>query len=96
KEAPGLSTIPSNAAKESLRVRHGGYDVRGALADPNVALPLDRLRELAREGEIGRIARNAYSFVGACSQTRLLKKEGPQWVELLHAEKVDAVLLAPV
>lgn len=96
KEAPKLSTIPMNAGKETLRVRHGGYDVRGALADPEVVLPLVSLRDLAREGEIGEIAPNAYSFVGACAQKRLLKNNGPEWVKLFQAENVDAVLLAPV
>ncbi len=96
KEAPKLSAIPVNAPREGLRVRHGGYDVRGVLADYNVALPLDRLRDLASEGEIGEIAPNAHSFVGACSQTRILKENGPRWVARLQAEQVDAVLLAPV
>jgi hypothetical protein len=50
---PQLSVIPADTPIEHLRVRHPGYDIRGALADPNVAFPLERMRELARERVIG-------------------------------------------
>jgi D-proline reductase (dithiol) PrdB len=96
KEEPALSAIPTATPAAELRVRHGGYDVRSAQADPNVAFPIDRLRELAREGRIGELAPEAYSFVGACAQTPLLKRTGPQWVDLLHARSVDAAVLVPI
>jgi D-proline reductase (dithiol) PrdB len=96
KEAPALSSIPMDTSNDQLRVRHGGYDIRSARADPNVTLPLEILRELDGDKIIGDLARQAYSFVGACAQRRLLKRNGPQWVELFKAEKIDAVLLVPV
>ena len=94
--APELSTIPMDTPREKLRVRHGGYDIRGAQADPNVAFPYERLRELEREGIIGELTPDAYSFVGACAQTRLLKYVGPEWVNLLRQQQIDAALLVPV
>jgi len=94
--APELSTIPMDTPREKLRVRHGGYDIRGAQADPNVAFPYERLRELKREGIIGEMTPDAYCFVGACAQTRLLKQKGPGWVNLLRQQQVDAALLVPV
>ena len=96
KEEPVLSLIPRDTPLEQLRVRHGGYDIRSAQADPNVTFPLARMRELAQEGRIGELAANAYSFVGACAQTPLLKRTGPKWVERLQAEAIDAVVLVPV
>lgn len=96
KVEPVLSVIPTDTPVEKLRVRHGGYDIRSAQADPNVAFPLERLRELAQEGRIGVLAANAYSFVGACAQTLLLKHAGPKWVEQLRAQEIDAVVLVPV
>lgn len=96
KVEPVLSVIPAATPAEKLRVRHGGYDIRSAQADPNVAFPLERLRELAQEGRIGELAANAYSFVGACAQTLLLKHAGPKWVEQLQAQEIDAAVLAPV
>ena len=96
KEAPVLSTIPIDTDIKDLRVRHGGYDVTGAKADPDVAFPLKRLKELLKDGKIGAILNEAYSFIGACSQIRLLKKTGPEWVEKLKRKNVDALVLVPV
>ncbi len=96
KEPPRLSVIPKDTPKENLRVRHGGYDINGAMTDPNVAFPLEIVNRLAKDGTIGSLAENAYSFVGACAQLRLLKKTGPQWVEILKKDNIDALLLVPV
>jgi hypothetical protein len=96
KQEPVLSVIPADTPEAQLRVRHGGYDIRSAQADPNVAFPLTHLRALAQEGMIGELAPQAYSFVGACAQLPLLKQTGPKWVELLQAQAVDAAVLVPV
>ena len=96
KESPALSAIPVDTPTDRLMVRHGGYDVRGARRDPNVSLPLQRLRELAVDGVFAGLSDPVYSFVGACSQVRLLKKDGPEWVQRFKAQKVDAALLVPV
>jgi D-proline reductase (dithiol) PrdB len=96
KAAPQLSTIPLDTPRDRLRVRHGGYDIRGAQADHNVVLPLDRLRELAGAGVIGECAPQAYSFVGAASQTLIRKTSAPQWADMLKQQGMDVVLLVPV
>ncbi|MCP4624752.1 MAG: hypothetical protein GY850_14670 [bacterium] len=96
KAPPQLSTLPVDTPGDKLRVRHGGYDIRGAQADPNVALPLQRLLELEHEGVVGQLVQQAYSFVGACSQKRLLKQIGPQWIEIFKQQPMDAALLVPV
>jgi D-proline reductase (dithiol) PrdB len=93
---PQLSSIPIDTPRERLRVRHGGYDIRAAQVDPNVAFPYERLQELNQNGVIGELAPTAYSFVGACSQLRLLKNAGPRWVEMLQHHRIDAALLVPV
>ncbi len=96
KSAPVLSVIPADTPEAQLRVRHPGYDIHGVQLDPNVAFPLTRLRELQAQGLIGEVAAEAYSFVGACLQSLLLKKSGPEWVERIKTQGVDAVLLVPV
>lgn len=96
KAEPVLSVIPRETPAAQLSVRHGGYDIRSAQADANVNFPLALLREFAQEERIGELATNAYSFVGACAQTPLLKRTGPQWVKRLQAEAIDAVVLVPV
>ena len=93
---PTLSEIPVDAPAERLRVRHGGYDVRGALIDHNVAFPVDRLRDLTTARVIGNLHETAYSFKGATSQGALLKHAAPMWLETLSAAAIDVVLLVPV
>ena len=91
-----LSPVRIDTPKEKLLVRHGGYDIRGAQADPNVLFPLELLVELCKERVIGELVSEAYSFVGATSQTRLLKQTGPQWAKMLNQQRIDAALLVPV
>lgn len=90
---PALATIPTDTPPKLLRVRHPGYDIRGSLRDHNVVFPIDRLKELEREGMVGKLADEAYSFVGATSQLRLLKEYAPQWALRLKEREVDATLL---
>lgn len=93
---PVLSEVPTDTPAEQLRARHGGYDVRGVLADPNVALPLAALNELVETGIIGEFASPAYSFVGAASQRRLLRTAGPKWVTLFQEQGIETAVLVPV
>ncbi len=95
REAPQLSTIPVGTPTEKLRVRHGGYDIRGAEADADVVLPIKTLQTLVNEGVIGELHHEAYSFVGACAQTPLTKKTAPQWAAMLQEQAIDAMLLVP-
>lgn len=96
KVAPVLSEIPRRTPLERLQVRHGGYDVGSSQADTNTTFPIEILTALEQEGKIGRLASRAYSFVGACSQMRLLKKTGPEWAAKLLAADVAAAVLVPV
>ncbi len=96
KEPPTLSEIPVDIDPSQIRVRHGGYDVRGSLADHNVTLPLDRLLEMEADGVFASLHPTAYSFVGACAQGRLIKRTGPEWAHRLAATGSDVVLLVPV
>jgi D-proline reductase (dithiol) PrdB len=68
------------------------------LADHNVALPLDRLAELAAEGVVGAVAPEHISVMGY--QERSLEgwraQTLPEVVGLLRAEGADGVVLAPV
>ena len=96
REAPQLSEIPFNSNPEDLMARHGGYDIRAAIKDPNVSFPYQRMMNLKDQGEFAELTLNAYSFVGACSQKRLLKKTLPGWVDKFISQGVNAVVLVPV
>ena len=93
---PTWRALPTETPLADLVLSHGGYDTRRASADPNVVLPLDHLRALRDEGQIGSLSPNIYSFMGYVADTdRLLEVEAPAVAERLIADRVDLVLLAP-
>ncbi len=95
REKPVLSSIPKLVDKEDLRVRHGGYDISGALADPNVAFPLDIVKDLEANGDIGKLTDNLYSFIGACAQKPLISEVENNWLQMIKAEELDGIILVP-
>ena len=92
---PQLSEIPVATATCELRVRHAGYDIRSSVKDPNVTFPIDRMKEARDNGTIGSLASTFFSFPGITSQGGL-RRVLPEWVECVHQEEVDLMLLVPV
>jgi D-proline reductase (dithiol) PrdB len=91
--------IPADADVRSLIDTHRSdtYDHAGIATDPNLAFPLDRLHELARDGVVGRVNRRHLSFMGSITATaRLVKERAPEAARLLVADGVDVALLVPV
>ncbi len=91
--------LPAETDLASLRVGHksDAFDPRGIEADRNVALPLDRLREMASAGEIGSVAPRHFSFMGSIpAPARLVSQTAPEAARMLQDDGVDAVLLTPV
>lgn len=77
--------------------RSASFDHSGVERDRNLALPLDRLRELARDGEIGEVAPHHLSFMGSITAPgRLVRHTAPEAAALLVADGVDVTLLVPV
>lgn len=91
--------IPAHADVQALRVgnRSDAFDPTGLETDKNLALPLDRLRELERDGEIGAVAPRHISIMGSITAPgRLISGTAPAIASLLRDDRVDAALLAPV
>jgi D-proline reductase (dithiol) PrdB len=79
-----------------LSHRSDAFDETGLLADHNLALPVDRLKEMAKAGEIGSVAPRHFSFQGSIpAPGRLTKMTAPEVAEALKSDEVDAVLLTP-
>lgn len=77
--------------------RSEAFDHRGLAADRNLALPLDRLREMAGEGVIGRVAPRHASFMGSITAPgRLVRDTAPAAAAALRSDGVDVALLVPV
>lgn len=91
--------IDSDANIATLHVgnRSEAYDASGLDLDRNLALPLDRLHELASEHAIGRVAPRHVSIMGSITApARLVSRTAPEIAAMLRQDAVDAVLLVPV
>ncbi len=89
--------IPSDIGPADLLISHISinFDRTGFQEDWNVVFPLDRLRDLAREGVIGSVAETHYSFMGATDPVEM--ENHARAVALrLKQDGVDAVILPPV
>jgi len=89
--------IPSSTETSELRATHFAYDLTGAREDINVVFPIEAMRALDAEGQIGSLAENFLTCMGGIySQRRVEEELAPQLVERYLEEEVDAVLLVPV
>ncbi len=95
---PSYREIPSDLPGSALAVTHDYYDHRDADRDVNVVFPIDRLRELAGSGEIGKTAPFHYSFMGHVTGPHVATLRDATSREVarrLVEAGVDLVLLSP-
>ncbi len=91
--------IAANTDAQALDEFHRSqsFDHAGIAKDRNLAFPLDRLHELARSGQIGKVAPRHLSFMGSITAPgRLLKRTAPEAARLLVEDEVDVALIFPV
>jgi D-proline reductase (dithiol) PrdB len=91
--------IPWGTPTEMLQIGQSSdaFDHAGIEVDRNLALPLDRLRELIDDGIVGEAASRHFSIMGSIiAPARLISETGPAMARLLCEDQVDAVFLAPV
>ena len=96
---PSFREIPSETSAGVLIDTHRSesFDHTGMVEDPNLAFPLDRVRELVERGRIGSLARTHLSFMGSLTAPgRLVKHTAPGAVAPLVEQGVDIALLVPV
>lgn len=72
---------------------HGGYDTQWANADPDVVLPLDVMRQLEKEGVIGKLYQYVYCTTGTGTAVAWAEKFGQEIGPELKAAGVDAAIL---
>lgn len=86
--------VPGDVDSSELMVSHGGYDNSDVNKDINCMFPIDRVRELAKEGFIKDIAPVNFGFMGGGGDVKYFTEvTGPKIAEELKNEGVDAVLL---
>jgi D-proline reductase (dithiol) PrdB len=96
---PSFREIPSSVNLANLTEFHRSesFSHEGLHQDPNLAFPLDRLRELVQSGRIGRLNHRHLSFMGSITAPgRLTRDTAPIAVRTLVEDQVNAVLLVPV
>src|SRR5262245_42934785 len=95
---PTFRSVRSDATAADIEVSHLHINTIFIRRDLNTALPLDRLRELVRDGNVGSSAPTHYSTMGyQGSSTKVLETEtAPAIAASMARESVDLALLAPV
>ena len=71
------------------------YDRTAWQQDINTILPLDRLEEMAKDGEIGSVSNEHYSFIGSSDPIKM-ERSAKEVAERMKDDAVDTVFLVPV
>jgi D-proline reductase (dithiol) PrdB len=90
--------IPSSTPAAEIVQSHTsiGFDRVPIMRDLNVSFPIDRVGEMAARGELGGVAPNHYSFMGALRDTARIEAEtGPEVGRRLRDEGADVALVTP-
>jgi D-proline reductase (dithiol) PrdB len=91
--------IPEGTPVEKLQIGQSSdaFDHSGIEADRNLALPMDRLKEMIAAGVVGASAPRHFSIMGSIiAPAKLITESGPEIARKLLHDHVDAVLLSPV
>lgn len=94
-----FTVLPTEARDMQLSHFSPNFDRTGFAADINVVYPADRLEEMVASGEIGSLARQNISFMGAqfdATFSTILLDSGPAAAQVLLDDNVDVVLLTPI
>jgi len=95
---PSYRELPSDIGVEQLTITHDYYNHADALADPNLVLPIEPLRQLLHQGMIGSIGPRFFSFMGHIMGEHLktlTDTTAPEVAAALIADEVDAAFLTP-
>ena len=95
--AADYRVIPATTKSADILMNHVSvnFDRTGFQDDVNIVFPIDRLKEMAADGEIGSVADFHYSFMGA-TDPALLEDSARALAGMLREDKVNAVILTPV
>ena len=85
----GIETLTADAWETA----HGGYDPVYANDEPNRVLPVDVLRQMEKEGKIGKLHRYFYTTVGNGTAVASSKKFAAEYAQKLLRDGVHAVIM---
>ena len=89
--------VPSRAKHEELIIHQLKYPHDDADLDVNVIFPIERLQELAREGRLGGLTANFFSFIGYNMDSEKFERTVAAGIAkaVVTEERADCALLAP-
>jgi D-proline reductase (dithiol) PrdB len=92
-----LDTVEADASSDDFQIHDSYYDHSDADRDLNCIFPIDRLREMATDGEIGAIAPRLWSgFMGRIYKRQaVLQEKAPALARGLKRDKVDLFVAVP-
>ena len=85
----GLDTLTA----EGWETAHGGYDPVYANDNPNRVLPVDVLRQMEKEGKIGKLHRYFYTTVGNGTAVASSRKFAEEYAKKMLAAGVQACIM---
>ena len=71
------------------------YDRTAWQQDINTILPIERLEEMAKNGEIGSVSNEHFSFIGSSDPIKM-ERSAKEVAERMKDDAVDTVFLVPV
>ena len=88
--------VPSTAVPADLEIHQLKYPTDGAHRDLNVIFPVERLQELAREGVVGSLTPDFFSFIGYNMDPDLLERTlAEDLAQAVADQQADLALLCP-
>ena len=89
--------LPASLPAADILMSHVSinFDRSGFQRDLNVVYPIDRLRDLARDGVIGGIAETNFTVMGSTDPVGMAAT-ADQIAGQLRQERIDSLLLSPV
>ena len=90
--------IPADTPSADIIQSHTslGFDRVPIMRDVNITYPIDRLRDLVARGEVGGLAPNGYSFMGAQRElTRIEGETGPDVARRLREDGAEVAFITP-
>jgi len=83
----------NDLTEKTHETAHGGYDPLYANQDSDRVLPVDVLRDLEKEGKIGKLHNLFYTTTGNGTSIKNSREFAAEFAQKLVAAKVDAVIL---
>lgn len=95
---PTFREIPADIKPSDLTITHDYYDHKDADKDINIVLPIERIKDLEKTGDIGSVNSRHFSFMGHITLPyieTLINKTAPIVAKKLKSDNVDIAILTP-